>query len=145
MLILIAILLALIPAIAILYPFVRGRMGGEVVEDESAPQAALQRRWDSAVAGLRSAALEYALGNLAEEDYRWLREQYMLEAAQVMKAMELEFEQEEELLASITREMRNARLRVLGANGAEPSSESESLSDEPSEQDAESPRKAVNE
>ncbi len=144
MLILVAIVLALIPAIAILYPFVRRRIGDEIVEDESSPQAALQRRWDSAVAGLRSAELEYALGNLAEVDYRWLREQYMLEAAQVMKAMELEFEQEEELLASVAREMRNARLRVLGANGVGPSDGSEPLGDELSE-DVESPRKAVNE
>lgn len=111
MLILTAILLALIPAIVILYPFLRGRLGDELVEDESAPRAELERRWEATLAGLKSAELEHALGNLVDEDYTWLRERYMLEAAQVLKAMELEFEQEEELLANIALEIQRVRVR----------------------------------
>ena len=111
MLILIAILLALLPAIAILYPFLGGRLGDELVEDESAPRAELERRWEATLAGLKSTELEHALGNLVDEDYTWLRERYMLEAAQVLKAMELEFEQEEELLANIALEIQRVRIR----------------------------------
>lgn len=114
MLILFAVLLALVPAVAILYPFLRRSGASDLLEDESSSQAELARRWEAAIAGLRSAELEHAIGNLSEEDYRWLREQYMTEAAVVMKAMELEEEQERELLASIQREVQQVRLRALG-------------------------------
>jgi hypothetical protein len=117
MLVLIAVLLALIPAIAILYPFLRGRGSYALPEDESSPQAELGRRWDAALSGLKSAELEWAIGNLAEEDYRWLRQQYMMEAAHIMKAMELEEEQEKEMLSAIEREMEQVRQRILGQNG----------------------------
>ena len=113
MLTLIAILLALIPALVIAYPFLR-RSNSEWQDDESAPMATLERRWDAALAGIRSAELEYAVGNLAEEDYRWLRRQYMREAAQVIRAMELEHDQEDAMLAQIEAEARGVRERVLG-------------------------------
>lgn len=112
MLILIAILIALIPAVAILYPFLRGPRDGESFEDESSTQAELQRRWDAALGGLKNAELEWSIGTLAEEDYRWLRQQYMKEAALVMKAMELEEEQEEDLLSSIELELKQTRLQA---------------------------------
>ena len=105
MLILAAVLLALLPAIAIIYPFVR-RMGrDELPEDESSPEVALGLRWDAALAGLKSAELDWTIGRLAEDDYRWLRERYMTEAALVMKAMELEEDQHGVLLASIEHEL----------------------------------------
>ena len=116
MLVLTAILLILLPAIAILYPFLKGRLGDELVEDESTPRAELERRWEATLVGLKSAELEYALGNLVDEDYTWLKERYMVEAAQVLKAMELEFEQEEELLANIALEVQRVRMR----NGVKP-------------------------
>ena len=90
MLVLIAIILALIPAIIIAYPFLRRGESSEWLDDESSPLATLQRRWEAALDGIRSAELEHAIGNLSEEDYRWLRRQYMREAAVVMRAMELE-------------------------------------------------------
>ena len=109
MLVLIAVLLALIPAIAILYPFLRRPDSWPVVADESSHHADLLRRWDVAIAGLKNAELERALGNLAEQDHSWLREQYMTEAALVMKAMELEEQQEQELLDSIEHELQQTR------------------------------------
>jgi hypothetical protein len=118
MIILIAILLALIPTIAVLYPFLR-RTGNAWLEDESAPQAELERRWDAALAGIKGAELEYSIGNLEEEDYHWLRHQYMKEAAVVMRAMELEEEQEEELMSAIEQEVQKVRQRALGSNGSE--------------------------
>ena len=121
MLILAAVLLALLPAIAIIYPFVR-RMGrDELPEDESSPEVALGLRWDAALAGLKSAELDWTIGRLAEDDYRWLRERYMTEAALVMKAMELEEDQHGVLLASIEHELEEARVRALESEDAGPS------------------------
>jgi nucleotide-binding universal stress UspA family protein len=116
MLVLYAVLIVLVPAAVILYPFLRRRSGaGEVVEDESSAHAELARRWDAALSSLKSAELERAVGNLTEEDYQWLRRQYLAEAVQVMKAMELEEQQEQELLATIELEVERARVRALGA------------------------------
>ena len=85
----------MIPAFAILYPLLRGLGKNEFLEDENSPQAELARRWDAALAGLKNAELELALGNLDEDDHQWLRRQYMTEAALVLKGMRLEDEQEQ--------------------------------------------------
>jgi|TARA_Y100000310_G_scaffold320173_1_gene376299 hypothetical protein len=114
MLILISVLLVLLPAVAILYPLLRGSQSASLPEDESSPQAELTRRWNAAIAGLKNTELEAAIGNLEEEDYRWLREQYSNEAALVMKSMELEEAQEQELLLTIEQEIQQARLRAQG-------------------------------
>ena len=114
MLVFLAIVLALIPAIIIAYPFLRRGESNEWLDDESSPMATLQRRWEAALDGIRSAELEHAIGNLSEEDYRWLRRQYMREAAVVMRAMELEHEEEEALLTRIEVESERVRARVLG-------------------------------
>ena len=120
MLVLIALLLAIIPAIAVLYPVLRGPGSNTPEEDEGTPQAELARRWDAALAGLRTTELEHAVGNLPDEDYRWLREQYMTEAALVMKALELEESQERALLSRIEHEVQQTRAQSLGAEGKGP-------------------------
>ncbi len=114
MLILVAILIALVPAIAILWPFLAGAGRDEFEADESAPQADLMRRWDAAVAGLKSAELEHAIGNLAAGDYRLVRRQLMNEAAVVLKTMELEETEEEQMLTAGRTEMQSVRTRALG-------------------------------
>lgn len=114
MLVFIAILLSLLPAVAVLYPFLRNRERYEIVIDESSLHSELLRRWDSIVNGMKTTELERAIGNLTDDDYRYLRRQYMVEAAGVMKAMELDEAEEDELLATIRREVRQVRTRVLG-------------------------------
>ena len=114
MLILAVIILTLVPTIAVIYPFLWGNSSGEILVDEPSPSEELRRRWESAVAGLRSTELEHALGNLPQADYEWLREEYMTEAALVMKALELEQQQEEEMLASIQAEIGRVREGILG-------------------------------
>ena len=114
MLILIALILTAIPAFAVLYPFVMRGRSHEWMEDEGDPMAELERRWDAALAGLRNAELEFSIGNLDNEDYIWLRKQYMRDAAMVMRAMELEEDQEEELLAQVERQIQEVRTRALG-------------------------------
>ena len=118
MLVFIVLLLALVPAVAIAYPLLRRSRASDLPEDESSPQAELSRRWDAALAGLRNTELESALGNLAPEDYRWLREQYLTEAALVIKSMELEEEQEQELLSTVERDIQQVRLNALGQDGS---------------------------
>ena len=118
MLVLVALLLALLPAIAIIYPFVRRLGHDELPEDETSPEVELGLRWDAALAGLKSAELDWTIGRLAEGDYRWLRQRYMTEAAVVMKAMELEEHQQGDLLASIEHELEETRVRPLESEGA---------------------------
>ena len=112
--IILALVLALIPAAAILYPLLRGLGKDEFAEDESSQTAEFARRWEAALDGLRNAELESALGNLDEKDYRWLRRQYMVEAALVLKSMELESAQERDFMEQVEREARRARERALG-------------------------------
>ena len=116
MLVLIAVLLALIPAAAILYPFVFKKGISTVFRDETSTYSELTRRWEAAIAGLKNTELEHAIGNLTQDDYRELREQYMLEAANIMKAMELEDQQEEELLANVASEVRAVREGLIGSS-----------------------------
>jgi hypothetical protein len=115
--IILALVLALIPATAILYPLLRGLGTDEFAEDESSQTAEFVRRWEAALDGLRNAELESALGNLGEEDYRWLRRQYMVEAALVLKGMELESAQEREFMEQVEHEVRRVRERALGRSG----------------------------
>ena len=80
------------------------------MDDEAGPRAELVRRWDStALAGLRNTELDRAVGNLSDEDYDWLREQYMTEAVVVMKALELDEGRQRALLTRIERELRRSR------------------------------------
>ena len=114
MLVLIAVLLALIPAAAILYPFFRKPTVAYFSEDESARYNELPRRWEETLAGLRSTELEHSLGNLDEEDYDQLREQYMTEAALIMKAMDVEELEEREMLEKVKSEVERARRQAFG-------------------------------
>ena len=109
MLVLIAVLLVLLPAAAIVYPFFRRPDGEAPPDDEASDSRDLSRRWDAAVAGLRNTELEFSIGNLTENDYDWLKEEYMTEAALVLKTMELEEHQELELMEDVDRAVRRIR------------------------------------
>ena len=113
MLVLAAFLLALIPAVVIAYPLLR-RAGSSLLSDEDTQAAELASRWETAVAGLRSTELEWAIGNLADEDRKWLRERYMTDAALVLKDMELGETEEHALMATVEREIKRARTQAVG-------------------------------
>jgi hypothetical protein len=121
MLILIAVFLAVAVALVSALPFLRSARSREETGDESSPQADIERRWDAVVAGLRNTELEWAIGNLTDDDHRSIMQQYMLEAADLMKAMGLEEDQEEALLADLGREVREVRARLLGPDPPEAS------------------------
>ncbi len=139
MIVAIAILLALLPAIFILWPFIVGLRRDEFEYDEGAPQADLMRRWDAAVAGLTSAELDHALGNLTGEDYRGLRTQLMTEAADLMRDMELSEDEEERMLAALGEEVRAVRSRILGESAEDTVGENESADKPPFTRPAQSP------
>ena len=115
LLVLVGLALVAIPLAAILYPFLRRRGLHGVLADEE-PQEELDRRWDAALAGLRSAELERAIGTLGEEDYQVLREQYMTEAALVLRSLEMEEGREADLLAAVEEEIRRVREGFLGGD-----------------------------
>ncbi len=113
LLVLVGLALVAIPLAAILYPFLRRRGLHAVLADEE-PHEELDRRWDAALAGLRSAELERAIGTLGEEDYQVLREQYMTQAALVLRSLEMEAGREADLLAAVEEEIRRVREGFLG-------------------------------
>lgn len=119
MLVLGLILLVAVPAVAILWPFFHRLEDEGLPEDEGSAHPELRRRWDAALAALKSAELERALGALTEEDYTWVRQRSMAEAAALMRAMELEEAQKQKLLASIEQEVQEVRRRVQGPEGAD--------------------------
>ena len=114
MIVTVAIILTLVPALLILWPFVMGLRRDEFEYDEGAPQADLMRRWDAAVAGLTSTELDHSLGNLSEEDYQGLRTRLLMEAADLMREMELSEEEEERMLAALSEEVQGVRTRIEG-------------------------------
>lgn len=113
MLVLIAFLLALIPAVAVAYPLVR-RVGRVSLSDDETQDTELASRWETAITGLKNTELEWAIGNLATEDRKWLREQYMTDAALVLKEMELEEGEERSVIATVEQEMKRIRVRAGG-------------------------------
>ena len=119
MLVLIALILALIPAVFIVWPFLAGPVRDEFEYDEGAPQADLMRRWDAATAGLASAELDRLIGNMAEDDYITVRTQLMSEGAAVMREMELNEDEEARMLDALADEVRAVRSR-LDANDTNP-------------------------
>jgi hypothetical protein len=111
MLIFIVVLLSIIPAIAIVYPFFRKYRANELMEDEGSPRAVLLNRWEAALSALKNIELEKGIGTLAEDDYQWLLDQYMFEASAVLKALDLHEQEEHELLEKIDHDLRRVRWR----------------------------------
>lgn len=109
MLVTLAVIITIVPALIVLYPLIK-RLGlTELMKDESSITAELNRRWDSIVAGLKTAELEMSIGNLSKDDYIWIKETYAQETAQIIQAMELQDEEEQELMASLEKEIRKAK------------------------------------
>ena len=90
MLVISAIFISLIPAVLVAYPIIRKIASkSPLPEDESSLKADLERRWESALEGLRHDELEISLGNVSESYYLWLKEVHMTEAALVLKTLEI--------------------------------------------------------
>ena len=121
MVVLITILLCLFPAFMVLYPLIkRSSSTAPAPEDESSLRADLERRWESAIDGLRGTELERSVGNLDDHDYEWLKEVHMREAALVLKTLELSESEEALLMERINGELAKTR---LGPEGPEAQSD----------------------
>ena len=120
MLVVSAIIISVIPAILIAYPVLKkiaSRM--PLPEDESSLRADLERRWESALEGIRHAELEMSIGNLSEADYLWLKQVHMAEAANVLKTLEISAEKERLLIEEISSAANTRSLDSSFENGHE--------------------------
>ena len=122
MLILIAAILTLITAIAILYPFLRrtdSNRASPFLDDSESKKLSMQL--ESAISGLKTTELEHSIGTLSKSDYDELHREYMMEAAMVMKDMELEDKQKADLIENIEKQIKHLRDSILGVeNDVEP-------------------------
>ena len=74
MLVISVIAISLTLAALVAYPIIRKIASkSPFPEDESSIRADLERRWESALEGLRHAELEMSVGNVSESDYLWLK------------------------------------------------------------------------
>ena len=90
MLVMSVIAISLTLAVLVAYPIIRKIASkSPFPEDESSLRADLERRWESALEGLRHAELEMSVGNVSESDYLWLKQVHMAEAALVLKTLEI--------------------------------------------------------
>ena len=120
MLVLIATLLVFIPAVAVLYPFIR-RSSTVYLSERGAPlEAELHRRWEETLSGLRSVDVDRDLGNITEADYHLLREAYLVDAAMLMKELEVEEHREQAIMAEIESYVRQARTGMEGEEQSRP-------------------------
>jgi len=104
MLVLAAVIISVIPAIIIGYPIIKKiASNASIPDDESSLHADLERRWESALEGIRHAELEMSVGNVDESDYLWLKQVHMAEAAMVLKALEISVEDEKSLIEQISK------------------------------------------
>ena len=104
MLVLAAIIISVVPAILIAYPIIKKIASNKSIpDDESSLYADLERRWESALEGLRHAELEMSVGNGDESDSLWLKQVHMTEAAMVLKALEISVEDEKSLIEQISK------------------------------------------
>tara|TARA_B100000745_G_C19807682_1_gene266046 strand:- start:111 stop:458 length:348 start_codon:yes stop_codon:yes gene_type:complete len=110
MIVAIAIFLALIPAIAVIYPFLRRFLSDELVFDESSPELYLLRLWESALSNIRNIELEWSIGNLSKDDYIFLRRKSILNVAVVIQNMELHENKKIELIEKIKHEIQKEKI-----------------------------------
>ena len=69
MVVLISLILSIFPFVLIIFPLIRKYSVSEFIpQDESSLFSDLERRWDSAIEGLRSTELERMVGNLHDQD-----------------------------------------------------------------------------
>ena len=104
--VLVAVLLGVLALALVLYPLYRHAPLEVVQQKASASLATTQAETEQAArAALKEVELDYQLGNLAEPDYRTLRERYTRRAFAAMKSRQ----QSEEAIDTLIEE----RLRLL--------------------------------
>ena len=106
MVVLISLILSIFPFILIIFPLIRKYSVSEFIpQDESSLFSDLERRWDSSIEGLRSTELERMVGNLHDQDYEWLKNIHLYEAALVLKALDLSEIEQNQLIDEVRNEV----------------------------------------
>ena len=106
MVVLLSLILSIFPFILIIFPLIRKYSVSEFIpQDESSLFSDLERRWDSAIEGLRSTELERMVGNLHDQDYEWLKNIHLYEAALVLKALDLSEIEQNQLIDEVRNEV----------------------------------------
>ena len=106
MVVLISLILSIFPFILIIFPLIRKYSVSEFIpQDESSLFSDLERRWDSAIEGLRSTELERMVGNLHDQDYEWLKNIHLYEAALLLKALDLSEIEQNQLIDEVRNEV----------------------------------------
>ncbi|MBR49642.1 MAG: hypothetical protein CL734_05430 [Chloroflexi bacterium] len=106
MVVLISLILSIFPFVLIIFPLIRKYSVSEFIpQDESSLFSDLERRWDSAIEGLRSTELERMVGNLHDQDYDWLKNIHIYEAALVLKALDLSEIEQNQLIDEVRNEV----------------------------------------
>ncbi len=109
--IIVMLMVGLLALAFVLYPLYRDKRKNRAKStDDVAPQVTdtdpLQEEEQSARAALREVELDYQLGNIAEPDYRALRERYMQRALLALKSR---FEREQEIDEAIEEQLRQMK------------------------------------
>ncbi len=116
MLVIFAFLLAIIPAVAILSPFVLKKKL-PYLSDEEIHLISPISDWESAIFDLKNLELEFAIGNLTKGEYDSLRTTYMSKAAQILRSVHVSQNEQSELLVAVESEMQSVRNRLVGNEG----------------------------
>ena len=120
MIVTIAIILTLVPALMIVWPLYSGSAPGRVRVRRGCaagrPDATLGRRRRRTRRAPNSIT---RWGTCPDHDYAGLRAQLMTEAADLMREMELSEDEEERMLAGLREELLVARSRIEGESGDE--------------------------
>ena len=84
------------------------------LDEEGSIQADLGYRWEGLVTSLQDVEAERSFGILSNDDYQWLKQRYMAEAVTLLKAAEIEEQEQSSLWESIEVELEQVRQRILG-------------------------------
>ena len=102
MLVFLAVLIALIPLVAIVYPFLRGQSYLQVPDDSATKIDSIYSRWQVLTEGISILELDHDLSNLNDVDYIEARDQYLLEANTILDEMGLNGKDRESMFSQIS-------------------------------------------
>ena len=89
MLVFLSIMICLVPALAVIYPFIRSAQYKSFdIEDGTTRRRELENRCDMALDELKNTEFEMEIGNLESDDFKIIRANQMEEAALLLRDME---------------------------------------------------------
>lgn len=114
MILLISAIIVLLVGGVIILPFLGARNLYMELDEEGSIQADLGYRWEGLVTSLQDVEADRSFGTLSNDDYQWLKQRYMAEAVTLLKAAEIEQQEQSSWWESIEAELEQVRQRILG-------------------------------